>query len=94
MLVFQDSISENVSSLNPKQRQVFEIILQWSRDYIKSLSRKVVKKVKPLHIFFTRNGGVGKLHLAKTIYTSVNQLLIYKGGNPSLCIYRGSSSKH
>ena len=94
VLVFQDSIGENISSLNPKQRQVFEIIHQWSKDYIKNLSRKVMKKVEPFHIFLTGDDGVGKLHLIKTIYTSVNKLLIYKGGNPSLCIYRVSSSKH
>ena len=81
--VFQDSIiSENIRSLNLKQRQVFEVIHKWSRDYVKNLSSKVMKKVKPFHIFLTGGGGVGKSHLIKTIYMSINKVLMYKGGNP------------
>ena len=79
--VFQDSIiSENICTLNPKQRQVFEIIHKWSRDYGKNLSSKVMKKVKPFHIFLTGGGGVVKSHLIKTIYMSINKVLMYKGG--------------
>ena len=79
--VFQDSIiSENICTLNPKQRQVFEIIHKWSRDYGKNLSSKVMKKVKPFHIFLRGGGGVVKSHLIKTIYMSINKVLMYKGG--------------
>ena len=81
--VFQDSIiSENIRSLNLKQRQVFEVIHKWSRDYVTNFSSKVMKKVKPFHIFLTGGGGVGKSHLIKTIYMSINKVLMYKGGNP------------
>ena len=41
-----------------------------------------MKKVKPFHIFLTGGGGVGKSHLIKTIYMSINKVLMYKGGNP------------
>ena len=82
LLVFQDSIiKENVCSLNPKQRQDFEVIHKWSRDYVKNLSSKVMKKVKPFHIFLTGAGGVGKSRLNKTTYISVNKVLMYKGFN-------------
>ena len=82
LLVFQDSIiRENVCSLNPKQRQDFEVIHKWSRDYVKNLSSKVMKKVKPFHIFLTGAGGVGKSRLNKTIYISINNVLMYKGFN-------------
>ena len=80
--LFQDSIiSENIRSLNLKQRQVFEVINKWSRDYVKNLSSKVMKKVKSFHIFPTGGGGVGKSHLIKPIYMSINKVLMYKGGN-------------
>ena len=36
--LYQDSvISENIHSLNAKQRQLFEVIHKWSKDYLKNL---------------------------------------------------------
>ena len=60
-------INENIRSLNMKQREVFNFIYTWSRDYIKSLRCKVIKKVKSFHIFITGGAGVGKSHLIKKI---------------------------
>ena len=61
-------INENIRSLNMKQREVFNFIHKWSRDYIKSLRCKVIKKVKSFHIFITGGAGVGKSYLIKTIF--------------------------
>ena len=37
--VFQDSlINETIRSLNVKQRQVFDVIHKWARDYVKNIS--------------------------------------------------------
>ena len=44
-------INENMRSLNMKQREVFNFMHKWSRDYIKSLHCKLIKKVKSFHIF-------------------------------------------
>ena len=46
-------INENIRSLNMKQREVFSFIHKWSRNYVKSLRCKVIKRVKSLHIFIT-----------------------------------------
>ena len=35
-------ITENIRSLNMKQREVFNFIHKWSKDYIKSLPCKVI----------------------------------------------------
>ena len=76
--VFQDSlINENIRSLNVKQRQVFDVIHKWARDYVKNLSSKHVKYMKPLHIFLTGGAGVGKSHLIKTIFMSISKLLSF-----------------
>ena len=81
--VFQDSlINENIRSLNVKQRQVFDIIPKWARDYMKNLSSKHAKYIKSFHVFLTGGAGVGKSHLMKTIFMSISKLLSFKGGNP------------
>ena len=76
-----DVINENIRSLNMKQREVFNFIHKWSRDYIKSLCRTVIEKVKSFYIFITGSAGVGKSHLTKTIFFSLNKVLGYKGGD-------------
>ena len=79
---FQDSlINENIRSLNVKQRQVFEVH-KWARDYVKNLSSKYMKYIKPFHIFLTGGTGVGKSHFIKTIFMSICKLLSLKGGDP------------
>ena len=76
-----NAINENIRSLNMKQKEVFNFIHKWSRDYIKSLPCKVIKKVKPFHIFITGCAGFEKSHLIKTIFLSLNKVLGYKGGD-------------
>ena len=81
--VFQDSlINENIWSLNVKQRQVFDVIHKWARDYVNNLFSKHVKYIKLFHIFLTGGAGVGKSHLIKTIFMSISKLLSFKGGDP------------
>ena len=76
--VFQDSlINENIRSLNVKQRQVFDVIHKCVRDYVKNLSSKHVKYIKPFHIFLTGGAGVGKSHVIKTIFMSISKLLFF-----------------
>ena len=81
--VLEDSlINEYIRSLNVKQRQVFDVINKWARDYVKNLSAKHMKYKTPFHIFFTGGAGVGKSHLIKTIFMSISKLLSFKGGDP------------
>ena len=63
------------------QREVFNFIYKWSRDYIKSLLCKLIKKVKSFHIFITGSAGVGKSHLIKIFILPLNKVLGCKGGN-------------
>ena len=74
-------INENIRSLNMKQGEFFNYIHKWSRDYIKSLRCKVIKKVKLFHIFITGSAGVGKPHLIKAIFLFLIKVLRCKGGD-------------
>ena len=74
-------INENMRSLNMKQREVFNFMHKWSRDYIKSLHCKLIKKVKSFHIFLTGAAGVRKSHLIKTFFLSLDKVLGYKVGD-------------
>ncbi|XP_057316777.1 uncharacterized protein LOC130657796 [Hydractinia symbiolongicarpus] len=67
-----------ISSLNYKQRQVFDLVYDWACRYIKNLS--AIRKVEftPLYIFLTGAGGCGKSHLIKTIYQAMSKVLSYK----------------
>ena len=73
-------INKNIRSLNMQQREIFNFVHKWSRDFIKSLGCKIHQNVKPFYIFITGGAGVGKSHLIKTIYMSLNKVLIYKSG--------------
>ena len=80
--LFQDSvIDENICSLNAKQRQLFKVTNKWSRDYMKDLSCKTMKNIKPFHIFLAGGAGVGNSHLIKIIYISISKEVLYKGGH-------------
>ena len=66
--LYQDSvISENIHFLNAKQRQLFQVIHKWSRGYMKNLSIKTIKNIKPLYIFLTGGAGFGKSLMYKVI---------------------------
>ena len=76
-------INARIRSLNQQQREVFDVIHKWGRDFVKNLSSKVSRNIEPFHIFLTGGGGVGKSHLLTTIYHSLSKLLMYRGGEPT-----------
>ena len=75
-------ISKAIRSLNKEQREVFDVVHKWSRDYIKQRSSKHPKEVKLFYIFLTGSAGVGKSHVTKTITMSLNKGLMRNGVNP------------
>ena len=50
-------INSKIRSLNTKQREIFEVINKWARDYVKHSSCLVNKSISPLHLFITGSGG-------------------------------------
>ena len=75
-LLSDDSISENIKTLNTKQRHIFNIVYKWAKDFVKSLNTKGNFAVQPFHIFLSGSGGTGKSHVIKTI-TRQSQKLYY-----------------
>ena len=73
-------INKNIRSLNMQQREIFNFVHKWSRDFIKSLGCKIHQNVKLFYVFITGGAGVGKSHMIKTIYMSLSKVLMYKGG--------------
>ena len=77
-VVSDTEVNSKIRSLNQKQREIFEVVNKWARDYTKNRSSIVHNEVSPLHLFVTGSGGCGKSHLIKTIYYSLTKALCSK----------------
>ena len=82
-LLTDDDINARIRSLNSQQKEIFEFVQNWSRNFVKNLTCKVPTEIEPFYLFLTGGGGVGKSHLLTTIYNAVSKELIYKGNEPS-----------
>ena len=71
-------INENVRSLNSQQREVFEIIHKWAKQYLKYQNCIIPKNVEPLHLFITGNAGTGKSFLLNLLYNHLTKLFSYR----------------
>ena len=68
-----DEIAEGINSLNSNQREVFNVVHSWSKDYLKYDGHNIA----PIHIFLSGSGGTGKSHLVKVIYNAISKTLLY-----------------
>lgn len=70
-------LSSCLRSLNQKQREIFDVVLTWGKQFIQNSNIESVN-IEPLQIFLSGSGGVGKSHLIKCIYNSLSKILMYK----------------
>ena len=77
-----DEINMMIRSLNSKQREIFDVVMNWARNHVKHLSCAQKKQIDPLHLFITGDGGCGKSHLAKTVFQALSKILSYHAGDP------------
>ena len=73
-----NDFAEGISSLNSKQREVFNAVHTWAKDYVKYNGHNV----QPVHIFLSGSGGTGKSHLVKVIYNAISKTLLYHSKDP------------
>ena len=73
-----NDIAEGINSLNSKQREVFNVVHTWAKDYVKYNGHNV----EPVHIFLSGSGGSGKSHLVKVIYNAISKTLLYHSKGP------------
>ena len=62
-----DEIAAGINSLNSKQREVFNAVHTWAKDYVKFDGHNV----EQVHIFSSGSRGTGKSHLVKVIYHAI-----------------------
>ena len=77
-IISDDEINSLIRSLNPKQRQVFNVLNFWSRKTIMNYSSENAANIEPLQLFITGGAGTGKSHLIKTLDASLIKTLNYK----------------
>ena len=61
---------KSVFSLNSKQRELFNVLHTWGKDY----SKYNRHDVEPVKIFVSGKGGTNKSHLAKVIYKVISEI--------------------
>ena len=77
-ILTDDEINRLISTLNVKQREVFDVIISWARKTTISMSSKDTIDIEPLQIFITGGAGTGKSHLIKTVFAALTKTLSYK----------------
>ena len=91
-----DEIVEGINSLNSKQKEVFNVVHTWTKDYVKCDGHSVEQN----HLFFSGSGGTGKSHLVKVICNAILKTLLYNCKDPEKLksfftwVYSNISSKY
>ena len=77
-ILLDNEIAEGINSLNSKQREVFNAVHKWGKEYVKCNGYNV----EPIHIFLSSSGGTGKSQLVKVIYNAILKTLLYHFKDP------------
>ena len=73
-----NEIAKGIKSLNSKQREVFNVVYTWAKDYVKYYGHDV----ESVHILLSGSGGTGKPYLVKVICNKRSKTLLYHCKDP------------
>lgn len=73
-----DEITEEIDYLNSKERNVFNVVHTWVKNFVKYNGHHA----EPVHVIFLGKGGTGKSHFVKVIHNTISKLLRYHSKNP------------
>ena len=65
-VILDEELNFKTRMFNQKQKDVFDIVHNWSKGPVKNLSSISQSAIDPLYIFLTRNAGYGKWFLRKS----------------------------
>ena len=66
-ILADNEIAAGINSLNSKQREYYNVVHAWAKDYVNDDRHNV----EPIHIFLSGSGDIGKSHLVKVIYNAI-----------------------
>ena len=66
-ILADNEIAAGINSLNSKQREFYNVVHAWAKDYVNDDRHNV----EPIHIFLSGSGDIGKSHLVKVIYSAI-----------------------
>ena len=72
-----NEIAEGINSLNSKQREIFNVVHIWAKEYVTYEGHNV----ELIHIFLG-SGGTGKSYLVKVVYNVISKTLLYHCKDP------------
>ena len=73
-----DEIAKGINSLNSKQRELFNVVHTWAKNFVKYDANEV----EPVHIFLLGSAGTCKSYLVKVIYNAISKTLLYNCKDP------------
>ena len=77
-ILLNGDLAEGANSLNSNQREVFNVVHSWAKDYVKDNGQNV----EPVHIFLSGSSGTVKSRLVKAIYNVISKTLLYHCKHP------------
>ena len=73
-----DEIAEGINFLKSKQREIFNIVHKWAKDFVKCNGYNV----EPQRLFLSISESTDKSHLVKVIYNTMSKILFYHCKDP------------
>ena len=73
-----DEITQDINSLTSTQREFFNVVHTWAKDYVNYYGHNV----GPVHIFLSGSRGKGNSHLVKVIYCTISKTLLFHCKDP------------